>query len=186
MHILKRILCLYRYRSLQRSFRRTQPGQGIPRRGARELSPILSPADPNNLSLSLTPEEVISINRRSSRGQSLTQPSSKSKKQRGSSKSGKWLFFGRRSNKQISQESISNEDDILPISSPVTEGSLSEDLFPGGDLDLDESGRGARGTSVGSVGSEGGVVERSGSAERSGLVDVPTERRREHSPRPQE
>jgi len=172
---------------LQRSFRRTEPGLGVPRRGARELSPILSPADPNDLSISFTTEEVLSINRRVSRGQSLTQPSSKSKKQRGSSKSGKWLFFGRKSNKQISQESTSNEDEILPISSPVAGDSFNEDLlFPGVGLDLDESARGSRGTSVGSEGSEGGVVERSGSAERSGPEDIPTQRRREPSPRQRE
>ena len=158
-----------------------QSERGNRGRGGRGLSPILSPADPDNLSLSLTPEEVASINRTapSAHPHSLTQPSSKPKKQRGSSKSGRWLFFGRRSNKHISQESTSNEDDILPISSPVGNGSISDNLwFPGENLDVEDGERSSREASVGSEGGGVDSVERSRSMDRR-RADAPSEERRE-------
>ena len=172
---------VHRYKSLQRSFRRVQSERGNRGRGGRALSPILSPADPDSLSLSLTPEEVATINRTAPNGHShsLTRPSTKPKKQRGSGKSGRWLFFGRRSNKHISQESTSNEDDILPITSPVGDGSIGGNLwFPGENLDLEDGERGSREASVGSEGGGVDSAERSRSMDRR-RADAPSEERRE-------
>ena len=79
------------------------------------------------MSLSLTREEAEALSRRTSDA-AANQPIPKPKKQR-TSKSTRWLSFGRRSNKHVSQVASSSEDAILPISPREVTPAFEDSVF---------------------------------------------------------
>ena len=125
-----------RYQSLQRSFHgERSAGRPIPGHPHTQtpLSPIMSA---NNLSLRAGEAEELS--------QGMVGPPPKPKRQRDSSKTNRWLFFGRKSKKQILPQGLPGSgDDVLPIS-PVSSSPPSIDdamIPPSPTTSLDQSTR---------------------------------------------
>ena len=126
VHVYVHTLMFCRYRSLQRSFRRSSADRpNVSRRNQRTgVSPSSSNTLQENMSLTLTREEADAMLRGEAVSAATQEPSrSKSKKKRsrsGRSSSGRRWPFGRKSSKTIVQQTGTNsaDDDFLPVFSP--------------------------------------------------------------------